>query len=159
MAHDFLIKQLFNSVEVPCKSFVIQHIQQCHGWWSLSSNIYDDNKDGTLHLSTKEGSYGGREFFGWLKGHWRCLLKQLDCDTFNASNIVASCAVLHNIPYILYHKHWASICLTSLYPEFVTETALVIETELLFPQQLWDDETHIDVVHVSDERSHKLNRQ
>ena len=35
--------------------------------------------------------------FGRLKGRWRCLLKQLDMKVDNATNVVASCVVLHNI--------------------------------------------------------------
>ena len=35
--------------------------------------------------------------FGCLKGRWRCLLKQLDLQTSNIPNVVASCVVLHNM--------------------------------------------------------------
>lgn len=35
--------------------------------------------------------------FGRLKGRWRCLMKRLDTNVCNVSNIVASCVVLHNI--------------------------------------------------------------
>lgn len=35
--------------------------------------------------------------FGHLKGRWRCLLKQMDMQVCNVTNVVASCVVLHNI--------------------------------------------------------------
>ena len=35
--------------------------------------------------------------FGRLKGRWRCLLKQMDMQVCNVTNVVASCVVLHKI--------------------------------------------------------------
>lgn len=35
--------------------------------------------------------------FGRLKGHWRCLLKRMDCHLCNVPNVVASRVVLHNM--------------------------------------------------------------
>ena len=35
--------------------------------------------------------------FGRLKGHWRCLLKRMDCHLTNVPNVVASCVALHNM--------------------------------------------------------------
>ena len=35
--------------------------------------------------------------FGQLNGRWHCLFKRIDKDVGNVPNIVATCAVLHNI--------------------------------------------------------------
>ena len=36
-------------------------------------------------------------FFGQLKGCWRCLVKRLDVNPKNVPTVVASCVVLHNL--------------------------------------------------------------
>ena len=35
--------------------------------------------------------------FGILKAHWRCLLKRLDSEIEDVSNVIITCVVLHNV--------------------------------------------------------------
>ena len=36
-------------------------------------------------------------WFRIFKGPWRCLLKKLDSETENVSNVISFCVVLHNM--------------------------------------------------------------
>ena len=58
------------------------------------------------HLSQQQKTFNYRlskarvvveHCYGRLKGRWRCLLKRLDVDVSDASEVVAACCVLHNI--------------------------------------------------------------
>ena len=50
-----------------------------------------------IQLQAKSSTDACRECFWHIKGHWRCLLKCMDCHLSNVPNVVASYIVLHNM--------------------------------------------------------------